>query len=254
VTQPDGEFVEACAALDELLSGDARRRILDAVLGARTFDRSILWLRDGMRAHRFSTAAGDFSAAALVKRWEGRARQRGFHLLHDWDGKVDRFRDDTIAVEVANLARSLTVPDTEAARRNALAVLLDYEFLYTLSLLAMGALDQPDPGRAFDEVGRLLDLLQGEHGSRHRFVADVPALILVATAHFEPDITAYDRLLAKILTLNAEHRLQMALVHGPILGSHLGFGLEVTCAGDLRFSRPSTRGRRIHRTIRFVDP
>jgi hypothetical protein len=237
VSRSESEFVADCATLGELLSGPAREQILDAVSGARTFERALLWLRDGVRAHRFQTAAGDFSLAPLVKRWENRGRQAGFHLLHDWDGKVDRFREDTIPVEVANLARSLPIPETPGAQRNALAILLDYDLLYVLILLALAALDQRDSDAALGEVSRLLASLQSPRGSGHRFVGDPLTLILIGTAHFEPDITAYDRLRLKIAKLAAAHRVEMALAHAPILGCHLGFGLEVTCAGDLKALR-----------------
>ena len=226
-------FVEDCRTLDAALRGPVRRGIVDAVSGARTFDRSLVWLRDGLRAHRFQTSAGDLVLDKLVRRWENRARQQGFHLLHDWDGELDAFREDTIPVEVANLARTLKVPGTPEARRNALAVLLDFELLYDLALLAMAALDQPDADVALRDVGGLLAALQGPQGSGHAFVRDPSTLILIATAHFEPDVTAYDRLRAKAARLDFDHRLEMALVHAPILGCHLGFGLDVTCAGNV---------------------
>src|SRR4029079_16058842 len=43
--------------------------------------------------------------------------------------------------------------------------------------------------------------------------------------------------LSKIRLLRADHRLNLALVQAAILGCHLRFGLEVTCAGDLRALR-----------------
>jgi hypothetical protein len=86
-------------------------------------------------------------------------------------------------------------------------------------------------------VTRLLGRLQGPSGSGQAFVHGAFGLIILATSHFEPDITAYDRLLAKVRRLNQEHRLGLAVTHAAILGCHLRFGLEVTCAGSVRALR-----------------
>ena len=59
----------------------------------------------------------------------------------------------------------------------------------------------------------------------------------MATSHFEPDDSAYSRLLQRMHLLDETHRLRVALVHSAILGSHLRFGFEAQYARDVGYMR-----------------
>jgi len=230
-------FTDACLSLEETLAGPARARIVDEVSKAKTFDRAVRHLRDGMRAHAFESGGAPLFAGRWVRAFDQVTRRDGFHALHDWDGKADRFNDDIIPVEVANFAERMIRPADHARARVAIAILLDYYFVHLLGLLALRAWDERDPDPNLNAVTRLLGYLQGPQGSGQVFARDAEGLIIIATSHFEPDITAYDRLLANLRLLNPGHRLNLAITHAAILGCHLRFGLEVTCAGSVRALR-----------------
>lgn len=228
-----GSFKEAISGLESALTGGTRRAILDEVSKARTFDRAARHLRDSMRTHRFDAGGVTLLSGRWVKHFDQVTRKDGFHALHDWDGKADRFNDDTIAVEVADFVERMVRPKDHAEGRFVLALLLDYYFLHLLGLLALRAWDEGEPDENLSTISRLVSALHGPEGSGQVFARSAEALILIATSHFEPDVTAYDRLLAKIERLDEPHRLTLSLAHARILGSHLRFGLEVTCAGDM---------------------
>jgi hypothetical protein len=86
-------------------------------------------------------------------------------------------------------------------------------------------------------VDRLLGLLQGPDGSGQRFADDAETLLLIGTSHFELDEQSYDKLLVKVRTLSAAHRLNVALGHASSMGSHLRFGFEATYARDTAIMR-----------------
>ena len=223
--------------LEEALSGEARSRIVDEVSKAKTFDRAVRHLRDGMRAHGFESGGAPLFSGRWVKAFDQATRRDGFHALHDWDGKADRFNDDIIPVEVANFAERMVRPADRGRARVAIAILLDYYFVHLLGLLALRAWDEGDPNANLDAITRLLGHLQGPQGSGQMFARDAEGLIIIATSHFEPDITAYDRLLARVRLLDRKHRQNLAMTHAAVLGCHLRFGLEVTCADNVRALR-----------------
>jgi hypothetical protein len=224
---------DAFASLSSALGGDTRSRILDEVTKAKTFDRAVRHLRDSMRAHSFESSGTPLFAGRWVKSFDLATRREGFHALHDWDGKADRFNDDMIPVEIANFAERMIRPKDHERARAALALLLDDYFAHLIGLLALRAWDRGDPNANLDDIEKLLELLQGPKGSGQVFARHAAGLLIITTSHFEPDVTAYDRLLAKIRRLDQGHRSDLATVHGAILGCHLRFGLEVTCAGVL---------------------
>ena len=226
-------FSDACAALQEALSTDVRRDIVAEAARSKSFDRAARRLRDGMRLHRFEAAGRSLFTGRFVKQLDDRTREDGFHALHDWDGKADRFNDDSIPVEVANFAERMVRPGAHASGVVALKVLLDYYFLHLLGLLTLRAWDAGDPNTNMDAITRLLGDLQGPEGSGHLFARRAETLLLIATSHFEPDVRAYDGLLLKVQRLDNAHRLNLATIHAAILGCHLRFGLEVTCAGSI---------------------
>ena len=163
-------------SLEAALSGGTRRRIVDEVCKAKTFDRSVRHLRDGMRAHAFESAGSPLFSGRWVKAFDLATRKEGFHALNDWDGKADRFNDDIIPVEVASFAERMIRHEDHAKGRVAIAILLDYYFVHLLGLLALRAWDEGDPNRNLDEVTRLLGGLQGPEGSGQVFARDAEAL------------------------------------------------------------------------------
>lgn len=186
-----------------------------------------------MRVHRFDSGGVPLFAGKWVKGLDTLTREDGFHTLHDWDGKADRFCDDMIPVEVANFVERVADPVDHNARRLALFILLDYYFLHLIALVAMRAWDEGEANANLDQITSLLEYLQGRDGSGQAFAPNVETMILIATSHFEPDVTAYDGLLSRVRKLNEKHRLGFAVTHGAILGCHLRFGLEITCAGSV---------------------
>ena len=217
--KPEVSFGSACAGLQTILGGPVRAQVL---AGQR-----LEALRDAFRSNSFPAV----SLQRIVNRIDARTRDDGFHVLHDWDGKADRLNEDTIPVEVANYA--IEHCGSGPSEKTVLAILLDYYFFYVLALLALRAWDEGDANENLDRVSRLLAALQGPSGSGQRFVDDAETLILVAIAHFEPDVRAYDRLLEKIKALNQAHRTNLALAHSAILASHLRFGFEATYGRDI---------------------
>src|SRR5581483_12400519 len=57
-------------------------------------------------------------------------------------------------------------------------------------------------------------------------------LLLVATSHYERHEDGYAQLLDRTRTLNAAHRLRVAVGHASSMGSHLRFGFEATYGRD----------------------
>jgi hypothetical protein len=155
--KPQVTFSSACEILETILGGGARAGIL---AGQR-----LSTLRDAIQSHSFSGV----SFERIVRRLDARTRDDGFHVLHDWDGKADKFNEETIPAEVARYAAERCGADASA---NIPAILLDYYFLYLLALLALRAWDEGDASENLDRVNRLLGDLQGRSGSGHRFVDD----------------------------------------------------------------------------------
>ena len=184
-----------------------------------------------MRANFFQTGSDQVSLEQTIRALDTRTREDGFHVLIDWDGKAEKFNEETIPVDVALFL--LDMPEPQKSRETVLAILLDYYFFYALALLSLRAWDEGSADTNFDRLTRLLGELHGPDGSGHYFVSNAETLILIAIAHFEYDIGAYDRLLAKVRTLNLEHRTRVALAHAAILGSHLRFGFETNYERDI---------------------
>ncbi len=184
-----------------------------------------------MRANLFQAGSGQVSLERTIRALDTRTREDGFHVLIDWDGKAEKFNEETIPVDVVLFL--LDMPEPQKSRETVLAILLDYYFFYALALLSLRAWDEGSADTNFDRLTRLLGELHGPDGSGHYFVSNAETLILIAIAHFEYDIGAYDRLLAKVRTLNLEHRTRVALAHAAILGSHLRFGFETNYERDI---------------------
>ena len=223
-------FDDACVLLERALRGPARGEILEDVSSAPDFRSALYRLRDRMRTNTWDMSGGEVRLNRFVVPWDSRTRQDGFHVLHDWDGKVGKVNPDTIAVDVLNYLaqqRGNDPPD-----RAALAILVDYYFLNVLSLVSLRVWDEGDADANIDRLEDLLRALQGPDGSGQMFAADGETLLLVATAHYEPHEWGYDRLLERVRTLNTAHRTRIAIGHASAMGCHLRFGFEATYARD----------------------
>jgi hypothetical protein len=223
-------FSDACARLDALLTGTARREIVDEVSAGRDYTTALERLRDRMRANSWKADGRHVSLDPFVKKYDIQTRQSGFHVLHDWDGVADRVNDDTIAVDVLHYL--IRQRGDQALDRGALAVLIDYYFANVLALLTLVVWDEGDPDRNLDTLAQLLDALQGPDGSGQRFADDVETLFLIGTSHYELNERGFGPLLDKVRTLNRAHRLGVARSHATSMGCHLRFGFEATYARD----------------------
>jgi hypothetical protein len=110
--------------------------------------------------------------------------------------------------------------------------LVDYYFFHILALFSLRIWDEGDADANLDRLHQLLRALQGPEGSGHRFVATAETLILIATSHFELQERGYDKLLARVRTLNDGHRRAVALGHAASMGCHLRFGFQATYKRD----------------------
>ena len=229
--QPNITFHSACAVIEAALSGTSRHEIVAGVSKSKSFSKALSLLRDGMRAHRFQAGGTRVSLGAIIQTFDQRARQDGFHVLNDWNGTLDKLNEEMIPVDVLNFMMDKTVP--RASERNVLAIVLDYYFLYVLSLLTLRVWDEGDPNDNLDRRSRLLGDLQGSSGSGQKFADGAEVLVLVAVSHFEPDVSAYDRLLARVKILDRSHRERFALILAGIYASHLRFGFEATYGRDI---------------------
>lgn len=227
--KPKVTFESACALVDEALS--KRPAIIQGLDAAASYDRALLRLVEAIRSNVFSVEGRELSLKRTVNQLDKRTQDDGFHVLNDWDGKADRFNENTIPVDVAAWMVGKTIPKGSAAV--VLAILLDYYFLYVIALLALRAWEEGDANENLDAVTRLIGKIETADGSGQSFLDDAETLIIVATAHFESDEMAYVRLLEKVKGLNDAHRLRMALSFAAILGSHLRFGFEVTYGRDM---------------------
>jgi hypothetical protein len=155
------------------------------------------------------------------------------------DGVADHINPNSIPVEVLDYVAERC--GTEANDLAALAILIDYHFLYVLSLLSLRVWDDGDPSANLQQLGQLLTILQGPHGSRHRFADDAATLLLFATSHFEQDERGYDGLLVRVRDLDGAQQLAIAFGHAAALGSHLRFGFEATYGRDIAAARDDNR-------------
>jgi hypothetical protein len=223
-------FDAACSLIETILTGDARRLLVADLAGARDFRSALERLRDSMRSHAWRVGAHSIALGRFVKEFDADTRRDGFHVLNDWDGKADRVNEDTIPVDVLNYVIALRGPDTPDAA--ALAILIDYYFANLLALCCLRIWDDGDADANLDRVNALLQSLQGPDGSGQRFAADAETLILIATSHFEVVEVGYEKLLARVRTLNRLHQRNIAIGHAVSMGSHLRFGFEATYGRD----------------------
>jgi len=221
-------FDDACDRVHAALAGPLRGAVVDEALAGRSLPEALRSLRRSMVTHTFRTSAGSLLLDGLVRRWDERTRQDGFHVLQEWDGR--RFIEDPIPVLMLDFfARA---HGNQPAIRQSCAVLIDYYFLYVLALFVMRVWDDGDRDRNLDRLTGLLAHLQGARGSGLAFVDDAETLLWIAISHYEPDDHAYARLLEKVKTLNDAHQARLARVGAAVLGCHLRWGLPVYYGQD----------------------
>ena len=220
----------ACSLIETILTGDVRRLLVADLATARDFRSALERLRDSMRSHAWRAGTQSIALGRFVKEFDVDTRRDGFHVLNDWDGKADRVNEDTIAVDVLNYLIALR--GSHAPDAAALAILVDYYFANLLALYSLRIWDEGDADANLDRVSALLQALQGPDGSGQRFADDAETLILIATSHFEVVEVGYEKLLARVRTLNRVHQRNIAIGHAVSMGSHLRFGFEATYGRD----------------------
>jgi hypothetical protein len=224
-------FDDAASRLASLLKTAARMEIVADTCRSTDLGQSLLRLRDSMRSQVWKTGTSDVSLDRIVRIYDRRTRQEGFHVLHDWDGVAERVNDDAIAVDVLNYLRDHRGADRPDA--TVAAILLDYYFLYLLTLLSLRIWDDGNADDNLERLNALVRDLQGDNGSGHQFVRNAETLLLLGTSHYEPHDQGYITLLEKVRTLNRGHRKNIALVHAGCMGAHLRFGFEATYGRDM---------------------
>jgi hypothetical protein len=223
-------FDAGCALIETALSGTTRRDIAADAALSKNFGQALLRLRDSMRANIWSAGPQRINLERIVNAFDIRTRHEGFHVLHDWDGKADKVNEDTIPVDV--LSYLMHRRGEEPSDHRALAILVDYYFFHVLALFSLRIWDEGDADANLDRLGQLLRALQGPSGSGQQFAANAETLILIATSHFELQERGYDKLLARVRTLNEAHCTAIALGHAASMGCHLRFGFEATYGRD----------------------
>ena len=224
-------FPELLDALGALLEGDARARIIDGVARRGSFDDQLRRLRASMAAHTFAAGDESIDLAKPVRRLDNRTRQDGFRVLHAWDHKAHRFTEDIVPV--------LLLDFYQRARRDApdprvsLQILLDYYFVHLLALCAMRIWDAADPDGALERLTTLLETLQGDRGSGHRFVVNAETLLIYALSQFHPEEQAYDRIIERVVTLEQPHQLAFAEASAAVLSAHLRWGFWLMYGRDV---------------------
>ncbi len=221
---------ELLERLGALLSGPARREIVESVLAAGEPDRALARLRRTLTAQRFTAGSATLELERPVRRLDHRTRREGFRVLHSWDHTAHRFTDDMTPVLMLDYLEG----DADVlALRPAVSILLDFHFLHLLALCAMRAWDDPDPEGVLDRVTGLVGRLQGPDGSGHRFVDDSETLVIYALSQFHPEEHAYDRLIERIAALGEARQTRFALPSASVLSCHLRWGFWLMYGRDV---------------------
>jgi hypothetical protein len=223
-------FDDACSLIETLVAGDTRRSIVADACNASTLREALSRLRDGMQSHAWKAGAQPVALGRAIKELDVETRREGFHVLNDWDGKAGRVNEHIIPVDVLDYVahlRGSDAPDAVTA-----AVLLDYYLANLIALCALRVWDGGDADANLDRLNRMVAALQGSDGSAQLFADDAETLLLIATSHFEAVEVGYERLLARVKSLNRAHQLRIAIGHAVSMGSHLRFGYEATYGRD----------------------
>ena len=228
-------FGRACDLVEAALAGDARSSVIDELCAGAPPPGALARISAALRTNLRDLDSQYAALDGVITLLDVQTRSDGFHVLHDWDGKAGRFNAQTIAVDVASFAADRRAG--EAGHETAAALLIDYHYLNELALLSLRVWDEGDPSANLDRLDRLLSLLQGSGGSGHRFASRAATLVLIATAHYEPDERGYASLLEKIPTLERRHRVEIAVDHAVSMGCHLRFGFEASYGRDVGVMR-----------------
>ncbi len=231
----DSSFTDACALIEQLVTGTVRQTMAVALADAPTLGASLGRLRDHFSANAFDVDGRFVSLDRVIRAFDRATRSEGFHVLHDWDGKSDRVNENSIPVDVLDYIVRLRGDDPPDA--GTAALLLDYYLVHVLELFSLRAWDAGDADANLDRIGVLLQALQGPAGSGQRFADDVETLILLATSHFELHERGYHLLLDRVRAVNQDRQVRIAIGHAASMGSHLRFGFEASYARDTVFMR-----------------
>ena len=224
-------YADACEQMELLLQRETRAAILDAVSGADGGAGASARLCRAMRAHCFPTAHEPISLRRIVDSLDARSRREGLYVLHPWDVAAQSHPRQIAPVLLAEYCERLGQPADRV--RPMLALLLDHYLLAILSLLAVRAWDTGDPNHNLDTITRLIDELQGPHGSCHAFVQDAETLLVLAVSYYHPDEDCYRRLLDRVRALDQAHQLAVAVPVSALLGAHLRWGLRFMYQRDI---------------------
>jgi hypothetical protein len=224
-------FADAYEGLAAVLQGSVRHAIVDALLADGSPKAALGRLRKAMRTHTFPAKPAPLALRRIVETLDSRSRREGLHVLEGWDYREQRFPDDIAPVLLLDYCAHAGIG--AGTERDALALLLDQYLLSVLSLVAVRAWDDGDPNANLDAVSGLLTELQGPRGSAHRFVDDAETLLVLAIAYYNPEEPSFDLLLRKVESLDAAHRLRVALPCAAVLGGHLRWGLRFMYRRDV---------------------
>ena len=147
-------FDQFCDGLEQLLTGGARRAIVEECGAATDLGRALARLRESLRTNVGRPGGRVVDLAEAVEHHDQRTRQDGFHVLHDWDGKADRVNDDTIPVDVLDYVASRSAARRSARPQPRSAILLDYYFMHLLALLSLRIWDDGDADANLDRLQR----------------------------------------------------------------------------------------------------
>jgi hypothetical protein len=228
-------FAEACDALATALGGAFRTDVVTQISTSANMGTALRRLREALRSDVWSFGDATLTLAVVVREYDRKTRDEGFHALHDWDGVAVHVNPETIPVDVLDYIATQRAEDPFDPV--APAILIDYYFLHILSLLSLRIWDEGDADANLARLDELLRLLQGPGGSGQRFCDDAATLILIATAHYEREEWGYDLLLGRVRALHQAHRAAIALGHGVAMGCHLRFGFEATYGRDTSLMR-----------------
>lgn len=217
---------EGLKLVEELLRGDARKRLLAELVAGADTTGSLDRLRKAMRSHTLSR-----ELRRVVDALDSRTRREGFHVLEGWDFASHRFAKDIAPVLLVDYCERMGIAPQRL--RDAMAVLLDQYLLAILSLLAMRAWDSGDANENLDRVTGALDILQGPNGAGHRFVGDAGTLLMLAVSYFHPEEQGYDLLVDRVASLDRAHRIAVAVPCAAMMGFHLRWGLRFMYRRDV---------------------
>jgi hypothetical protein len=223
-------FAESCEAIGRVLAASFRSDVLAGVAKDADYRTALLRLRDRMRAHVWNAGPHTVNLSAIVREYDVRTREDGFHVLNDWDGKADSVSPDIIPVDVLHYVAELR--GGGPLDIGSMAVLFDYYLFHLLCLLSLRIWDDGDPDDNLVRLDGLLRLLQGDARGGQRFVDHAATMILIATSHFEVVEIGYERLLTRVRSLDRAHQTAIALSHAASIGCHLRFGFEATYGRD----------------------